>query len=357
MDSYTKRLWLEEDLGDDLKWSMRIKNVLYSGRSQYQEIDLVNTGPFGKALLLDGKVQSTEADEHVYHELLVHPAMLHHKNPRTVFICGGGEGATAREVLRYSTVEKVVMVDIDKVVCDFCCEHLTENRSAFRDPRLELINDDAGSQLANYPGKFDVIIGDLADPLDGGPCYQLYTNEFYRNVVLQKLNPGGIFVTQSGPAGVLSCGEVFTSIHRTLASVFPSVVPYTQHLPSYCDVWGWNMAFVDSSLQILEGSTFDERATSRIAGDLSFLDARTFDGLTRLNKHLHQSLKNEEHVFTADDPRFIHGQGVRPPADKEQEATVACVANGKHHIDSNGHANGKIADKFVGNGLAYGTAV
>lgn len=92
-----------------------------------------------------------------------------------VLLPAGGEGATAREVLRHKSVEKVVMVDIDKVVCDFCHAHLEHNKAAFESPRLELINDDAQAQLEQYPGKFDVIIGDLADPLEDGPCYQLYT--------------------------------------------------------------------------------------------------------------------------------------------------------------------------------------
>ena len=98
-------------------------------------------------MLLDGKLQSAEADERVYHECLVHPAMLHHPNPRKVFICGGGEGSTAREVLKHKSVEKVVMVDIDKVVCDFCEKHLEDNAATFKDPRLELIIDDAKAQL------------------------------------------------------------------------------------------------------------------------------------------------------------------------------------------------------------------
>ena len=126
---------------------MRVKNVMYSGKSKFQEVDLIDTGPFGKTLFLDGKVQSSEIDEWVYHELLVHPAMLLHPNPKTVFICGGGEGATAREVLRHKTVEKVVMVDIDQVVCDFCHAHLEDNKAAFESPRLELIHDDARAQL------------------------------------------------------------------------------------------------------------------------------------------------------------------------------------------------------------------
>lgn len=105
------------------------------------------------------------------------------------------------------------------------------------DPRLELIYDDARAQLENYTGTFDVIIGDLADPVFGGPCYQLYTDDFYQNVVSKKLNPGGIFATQSGPCGLLTAGEVFSSIHSTLKASFPTVIPYQTHIPSFADVW------------------------------------------------------------------------------------------------------------------------
>ena len=149
----------------------------------------------------------------------------------------GGEGATAREVLRHKSVEKVVMVDIDQVVCDFCKLHLKENTAAFEDPRLVLICKDARAELENYDGKFDVIIGDLADPVFGGPCYQLYTDDFYKNVVSPKLNDGGIFVTQSGPCGLLSSAEVFSSIHNTLKATFADVIPYCTHIPSFCDEW------------------------------------------------------------------------------------------------------------------------
>ncbi|GBF87456.1 spermine synthase [Raphidocelis subcapitata] len=306
-EEYTKRLWLEEDLADDLKWSMMVKNVMFSGKSKFQEVDLIHTGPFGKTLFLDGKVQSSEVDEWVYHELLVHPAMVMHPNPKSVFICGGGEGATAREVLRHKSVEKLVMVDIDKVVCDFCHEHLEVNKSAFESPRLELINDDARAQLEAYPGKFDVIIGDLADPLEGGPCYQLYTQDFYQNVVLKKLNPGGIFITQSGPAGILSCTEVFTAINCTLRSVFPRVLPYTQHMPVYCDVWGWNMALTDPKQAEISPEEMDRRLAARVEGEMRFLDGATFEGLRALNKHLRGCLAGETCIYTADTARFIHG--------------------------------------------------
>ena len=142
-----KRLWLEEEIQDDLRWLYSVKSILHAEVSDFQDVELLETGPFGKVLLLDGKLQSAEADERVYHECLVHPALLHHPNPKKVFICGGGEGSTAREVLKHKSVEKVVMVDIDKVVCDFCEKHLEDNADTFKDPRLKLIIDDAKAQL------------------------------------------------------------------------------------------------------------------------------------------------------------------------------------------------------------------
>lgn len=198
-----------------------------------------------------------------------------------------------------------------QVVCDFCHAHLEHNRAAFESPRLELINDDARAQLEAYPGCFDVIIGDLADPLEGGPCYQLYTQEFYSNVVLPKLNPGGIFITQSGPAGFLSCTEVFTCINATLRSVFPRVLPYTQHMPVFADVWGWNIAFTEPEQADISPEELDARLAARVEGGLRFLDGHTFKGLCYINKVVRTALEQETQVYTNDCGRFIHGHGIR----------------------------------------------
>lgn len=310
--------WLEEEIQDDLKWSIQVKQVLHSGKSEFQSVELVDSGPFGKVLLLDGKAQSAEADERVYHEMLVHPALLAHPRPRTVFIAGGGEGATAREVLRHTSVERLVMADIDAVVCDFCERHLPANAAAFADARLDLVIDCAKARLEAAPdGAFDVIIGDLADPVSGGPCYQLYTREFYEGVIARKLAPGGVFVTQSGPAGVLSSGEVFAPIHHTLAAVFPRVVPLTAHVPSYADTWGWNIAFGRGEAEEGRPSALPESAeeadaamASRIDGELTFLDGATLVGARALNKIVRRVVAEETHVYTVDAPRFIHGEGI-----------------------------------------------
>ncbi|MBA0867630.1 hypothetical protein Goshw_002138 [Gossypium schwendimanii] len=233
--------WYEEEIDEDLKWSFALKSVLYKGSSEYQDIALLDTKRFGKVLVIDGKMQSAEVDEFIYHECLIHPALLFHSNPKTVFIMGGGEGSAAREALRHKFIDEVVMCDIDEEVVNFCRRYLTVNRDAFCNKKLNLVINDAKAELEKRTEKFDIIVGDLADPVEGGPCYQLYTKSFYEKILKPKLNENGIFVTQAGPAGIFTHKEVFSSIYHTIRQVFKYVLAYTAHVPSFADTWGWVM--------------------------------------------------------------------------------------------------------------------
>ncbi|KAM7462774.1 hypothetical protein LguiA_030895 [Lonicera macranthoides] len=283
-----KSCWYEEEIEENLRWCFALNSILHTGVTQYQDIQLLDTKPFGKALVIDGKLQSAEIDEFIYHESLVHPALLHHPNPKTIFIMGGGEGSTARELLRHKTVKKVVMCDIDEEVVDFCKSYLVANREAFCDPRLELIINDARAELERREeGSYDVIIGDLADPIEGGPCYQLYTKSFYELTIKPKLTPDGIFVTQAGPAGVFSHTEVFSCIYNTLRQVFKYVVPYSAHIPSYADIWGWVMAS-DKPFEV-GTEELDLRMKQRIKGENRYLDAITFKSASTLSKAVRKS--------------------------------------------------------------------
>ncbi|KAK1380026.1 thermospermine synthase ACAULIS5-like [Heracleum sosnowskyi] len=302
-----KSCWYEEEIEENLRWCFALNSILHTGASQYQDIQLLDTKPFGKALVIDGKLQSAEIDEFIYHESLVHPALLHHQNPTEVFIMGGGEGSTARELLRHKTIEKVVMCDIDQEVVDFCKSYLVVNRVAFCDPRLELIINDARAELERREESYDVIIGDLADPIEGGPCYQLYTKTFYELTVKPKLSKGGIFVTQAGPAGVFSHAEVFSCIYNTLRQVFKYVVPYSAHIPSYADIWGWVMA--SDTPFVLGADDLDLRMKQRIKGENRYLDGKTFSSASTLSKAVRKSLDNETHVYTEGTARFIYGHG------------------------------------------------
>ncbi|ONK75300.1 uncharacterized protein A4U43_C03F15420 [Asparagus officinalis] len=309
-ESRRKSCWYEEEIEENLRWCFALNSILHTGASQYQDIALLDTKPFGKALVIDGKLQSAEIDEFIYHESLVHPALLRHQDPKTIFIMGGGEGSTAREILRHNTVEKVVMCDIDEEVVDFCKSHLVVNRDAFFDSRLHLIINDARAELEKRKDQFDVIIGDLADPIEGGPCYQLYTKSFYESIIKPKLNEGGIFVTQAGPAGVFSHTEVFSCIYNTLKHVFRYVVPYSAHIPSYADTWGWIMAS-DSPLP-LDVQELDLRIKQRIKGENRYLDGETFASASTLSKAVRKTLAKETQVYTEDTAKFIYGHGTRP---------------------------------------------
>src|SRR2546425_8355732 len=114
MDAPKNSKWFHERLGPSEGHVHEVKTVLFSKKTPFQHIEIVELGDYGLSLILDGKVQSTQTDEFIYHEVLVHPAMLVHPNPKRVMVIGGGEGATLREGLPHRSVERALMGDIDR---------------------------------------------------------------------------------------------------------------------------------------------------------------------------------------------------------------------------------------------------
>jgi len=282
--------------------------LFYSGESKYQKVNVVNLGSFGKCLIIDGHVQSSESDEYIYHECLVQPVMNLHPNPKKVFIAGGGEGATAREILRHKSVERLVMVDIDDIVIRVSKEHLPHHHAgAFENSRMELVNDDAKAWLEQTNEKFDVIIMDLPDPIEEVPAFLLYTQKFY-TMIKTKLNEDGLLITQSGPGGPTSMGECFAPIYKTLSTVFPAVSPYFFFVPAFGDCNGFNLASVNG-LKALSVSPdeINKRIEERIIGGSSAL--KFYDGLTHQNlfstpKSFRQRFEKETNIITEDNPSF-----------------------------------------------------
>jgi spermidine synthase len=278
-----------------------IKEKIYSGRSKFQSVDIVNTGSFGICLVLDGKIQSSEADEFIYHEALVHPAMLTHPQPESVFIAGGGEGATLREVLAHKTVKKAVMVDIDEEVVSLCRRFLPSwHQNAFDDPRAELHFVDARKYLDESSDKFDVIIIDLADPLEQGPARLLYTQEFYQ-IVKQKLGSAGIMSVQAEPAEWRNLDN-FTAIANTLRNVFPIVRPYQVHVPSFLGLWGFVSASQSLDPPELTPEEIDTRISTRISKKLKSYDGLTHQAMFTIPKHIRQQLAASKRIITDKQP-------------------------------------------------------
>ena len=296
-----KHRWFSDYISPDLTMLHSIKERIYSGRSKFQSIDIINTGSFGICLVLDGKIQSSEADEFIYHEALVHPAMLTHPQPERVFIAGGGEGATLREVLAHKTVKRAVMVDIDEEVVSLCRRFLPSwHQNAFDDPRAELHFVDARKYLAESSDKFDVIIIDLADPLEQGPARLLYTQEFYQ-IVKQKLGPDGIMSVQAEPAEWRNLDN-FTAIANTLRNVFPIARPYQVHVPSFLGLWGFVAASQSLDPSELTPEEIDTRISTRISKRLKSYDGLTHQAMFTIPKHIRQQLATNKRIITDKEP-------------------------------------------------------
>ncbi|MCG2885080.1 MAG: polyamine aminopropyltransferase [Vulcanisaeta sp.] len=286
-------------------WHVRgIRKVLYSGTTKYQRVAVVEFEDLGKALILDGKTQSTLYDEFIYHESLVHPAMITHPNPKKVLILGGGEGATAREVLKHRSVEEVVMVDIDEDVIKISKEYLPEmNQGVFENPKLKLVIDDGRKFVSNTKDKYDVIILDLTDPLEGGPSYLLYTVEFY-NILKDRLNENGIIVTQA--TSTFYALRTFATVYRTMASVFPIARPYHVYVPSFDSTWGFVIGSFNLDPLALTPEEINARIRDRIHGELRFYEGDIHKVLFTLPKHIRNTLEDKSIIPATDNnPTFL----------------------------------------------------
>jgi spermidine synthase len=214
----------------------QLRASLWEGRSAFQHVEIVDTVSFGRALILDDALQTTEADEFLYHEPLVQIPLLAHPHPRRVLIVGGGDGGALRHVLMHETVEKAVQVEIDELVVTACQEWLPGlANGAFRHPRAQLIIGDGLAYLRDVSEPFDVILVDSTDPV--GPAEGLISEEFYR-LAAGALSADGIFVMQTG-SPLLMRDELDAAASR-MRSVFPIVKTYLGHVPSYPGVlWSW----------------------------------------------------------------------------------------------------------------------
>ncbi|MCI0586152.1 MAG: spermidine synthase [Planctomycetes bacterium] len=282
--------WLEDD-GSTPGEQVRIECVreLFRVRSPIQEVRIVETVRYGRALFLDGRTQSAQSDEATYHEALVHPAMLHAPEPpRRVAVLGGGEGAPLREALRHRSVERASMVDIDPLVVEACGRWLPEwSAGAYSDPRAQVVTADAKEWIQGGE-PLDAVIADLTDPGEAGPAADLYTPEFFRSV-RERLAPGGVGVVQCGWAAVHQVARGFGPVVAALRGLFPLVVPYSIHVPSFAGPWGF-VLFARERLPVLDGPATDDRIANRIASPLQAFDGATWEHMRHLPRPLAEAL-------------------------------------------------------------------
>jgi spermidine synthase len=270
-----------------------VKENIFEGATSFQDVRIIDTDEYGIMLILDGHTQSAQADEEIYHESLVHPGMLLHANPRKVLIIGGGEGATAREVLRHRTVEELTMVDLDGELVNLCKEHMTSwHRGAFDDPRMRLIIGDGLNFIANEPGSWDVIIMDVVDAYEDGPSEELFSTPFYRQVK-NRLSPDGILIVQAMELSpTVPHDHLITRGH--IVPVFGNVVSYSTFVPSFWSEWGFIIASDTLNLGNQSPIVIDKRIETRVAGPLVHIDGETVVRMRNLSKVVRDGIAGAE---------------------------------------------------------------
>ena len=294
--------WLTDSTTPGERHQYAVSRVLVWKRTRFQDLAIVDTPAYGKALILDGNWQSCVSDEFLYHEPLVHPAMLFHGNPRSVAILGGGEGATLREVLRWHSVNGVVMVDLDGEVVEACRQHLPEMHcGAFGDLRTELVIGDARDWLESTEEQFDVLISDLPEPAEHGPAFELFTVECFRQV-RRVLHPNGFFALQAGPVAPHDI-RLFSQVANTAAQVFEHVRPYASAVPSFATNWGFILASTLPLDPLPAADSVQRMLEDEVEDNLKMLDATAFEGLFQISAHIRSAVQRETDILTLADPR------------------------------------------------------
>ena len=278
-----------------------IEEYIVDCKTAYQRVEVIDSCFYGRCLILDGKIQSSEFDAYIYHEALVQPAMLMHPSPRRVLIIGGGEGATLREVLKHPPVEQVLMLDIDQQLVEFCKQHLSQwHQGSFDDPRVELIHTDARAYLEDHEDCFDVIVSDLPEPMGDSPCLKLYTRQFYR-LIGRHLNKGGVLALQ---AGDFSLGYIdpYLAVLNSVKSAFPRIFPYHAFVPSFNTDWGYILACLEPDARKCSPKEIDSRIVKRMLS-LRHFDGETWLGASSVPRDLRLKIDNSSQFI--DDDRIL----------------------------------------------------
>lgn len=223
-----KGAWIVDQGATEVTSAFRVTRRLHEERTPYQHLEVYESPLFGRMLLLDGAVQTTEGDEFVYHEMLAHPALCTHPQPRHILVIGGGDGGLLEEALKHP-VERATLVEIDEAVVRTSRAYLeTVSGAAFEDQRTTLVIADGTAYIAEGRDRFDVVFVDSSDP--EGPSTGLFGAEFYAQAA-RRLTPQGLLAVQSGSA--VYQHDVIASVRRHLRPLFPVVRTYLATVPTY----------------------------------------------------------------------------------------------------------------------------
>ena len=228
--------WYDETFENHTRFGLRATGTVFEAQTPYQHVEIIDTISFGRVLVIDRVFMTSEYDEFLYHEMLVHPALTTAPDQKRVLVIGGGDGGTVREVLRHHAVQECVMIEIDEMVVEACKSHLPTIGTAWEDPRLDLrFMDGIDYVKHSKEPKYDVILLDGTDPV--GPGAALFDVVFYQGCK-RMLKPGGVLALQS--ESPLLMMDVFVETQKKLRGLFAEVHPYLGPVPIYgTGTWSW----------------------------------------------------------------------------------------------------------------------
>ncbi|MBI1348354.1 spermidine synthase [bacterium] len=302
-------LWISEYLSPCDIWQHGVTKLLASRQTPFQEMQVVESGPYGKALILDGKWQTCTGDEFLYHEPIAHAPCVLHGKPERVLIAGGADGGVLREVLKWQCVTEAVVADIDGDVITACRELLPEiHQGAYEDPRARIAVGDAFELIRSTPGYWDVIIADLTDPIEEGPAYPLFTQEFFR-ACQYGLRPGGVFVNQAGSQSP-PLADILIRVLHTIDSVFTQTSLITANVPTYGSAWGLAVA-CDQPLNLRPDPEVTNRLLAeQVRGPLQMFDGESLLGMLQTPKYIRDRLASETVIYTIAEPPKFFGRDI-----------------------------------------------
>ena len=223
-------LWFSEQHTPNVKFSMKVDKQLYGETSEFQRIDIFDSVEFGRILVLDGRIMLTEKDEFIYHEMITHVPMCVNPEIKKVLLVGGGDGGTARELLKYDTIEKIDLVEIDEKVVAACKKFIPQTAGCLDNPKVKIFIEDGLKFIRHCSDEYDLIIVDSTDPF--GPGEGLFTKEFYGNCH-NALHADGIMVNQHENPYYAKDAVAMQRAHKRIVTSFPISRVYQVHIPTY----------------------------------------------------------------------------------------------------------------------------
>ena len=223
-------LWFTENHTDNIRFSIKVKQHLYSEKSRYQQIDILDSVELGRILVLDGFVMLTEKDEYIYHEMITHVPMATNPDIKRVLVIGAGDGGTIRELTRFKSIEHIDMVEIDQRVVEVCKEYLPQTACRLDDPRVHIYYEDGLKFVRGKDNEYDLIIVDSTDPF--GPGEGLFTMEFYGNCY-KALHEHGVLVNQHESPFYKGDALACQRAHRNIVHSFELSRLFQAHIPTY----------------------------------------------------------------------------------------------------------------------------